>query len=280
METESEVEVEAIQPKSLVPGPDTFLQIAVNRGAEIEELKILMDLRDRDERWKAEREFEKHFAEMQKDYTAALKTKEVKTKAGTLAYKYCPLPEILKIYAPILSRHGFSYRWEEVEDKDKAGKTTTCFLTGHGFSRTANEHLPYALGNALINEIQTRGVTSEYGRRYSFMNVTGCIVADEQDSDAVLSPPNSQAIKKTIAACLPFLPTGLRNEYIEKMESTDTDELTRVESEVAGLRKRCQALIATGAKKDDETKQRIIDGLKKIRDIDELIDWESYVEGL
>jgi hypothetical protein len=90
------------------------------------------------------------------------------------------------VYAPILARHGFSYRWEEEEVEGKVEKKTTCFLSGYGFSRQASISLPHGVQNGMINPIQARGVTSEYGRRYTFMNVTGCIVADEMDTDGVI----------------------------------------------------------------------------------------------
>lgn len=177
-----------------------LLRMAIEKDLDIDKLKALMDLRDRDERFRAERDFEEHFAVMQKDYIPAYKSKDVKTNGGKTAYSYCPLPQILAVYAPILARHGFSYRWEEVEIEGKGEKRTTCFLSGYGFSRQASISLPYGETNQLVNATQARGATSEYGRRYTFMNVTGCIVADDTDSDGRLEPveqepesPNSQA---------------------------------------------------------------------------------------
>ena len=163
-----------------------LLKMAIEKNLDVEKLKALMDLRDREDRRKAERDFENHFAEMQRDYIPAFKSKDVKTGSGQVAYSYCPLPVILSVYAPILARHGFSYRWEEEEIESKSEKRTTCFLSGYGFTRQASISLPYGSTNQLINPIQARGATSEYGRRYTFMNVTGCIVADEMDTDGVI----------------------------------------------------------------------------------------------
>jgi hypothetical protein len=160
-----------------------LLALGIEKNLDVDKLKALMDLRDREDRRRAERDFEDHFALMQKDYIPAFKSKDVKTLAGGIAYSYCPLPLILSVYAPILARHGFSYRWEEDEIDGKSEKKETCFLSGYGFTRQASISLPYGEQNKLINSIQARGVTSEYGRRYTFMNVTGCIVADEMDTD-------------------------------------------------------------------------------------------------
>lgn len=163
-----------------------LLRMAIEKDLDVEKLKALMDLRDREDRRKAERDFENHFAEMQRDYIPAFKSKSVETNNGKVAYSYCPLPKILAVYAPILARHGFSYRWEEGELDGKLEKKTTCFLSGYGFSRQASITLPYGATNQLINPIQARGATSEYGRRYTFMNVTGCIVADDTDTDGII----------------------------------------------------------------------------------------------
>lgn len=163
-----------------------LLALGIEKNLDVDKLKALMDLRDREDRRRSERDFEDHFALMQKDYIPAFKSKDVKTNSGGVAYYYCPLPVILSVYAPILARHGFSYRWEEEEIEGKGEKKTTCFLSGYGFSRQASISLPYGVQNGMINPIQARGATSEYGRRYTFMNVTGCIVADEMDTDGVI----------------------------------------------------------------------------------------------
>jgi hypothetical protein len=165
-----------------------LLQMAIEKDLDVDKLKALMDLRDREDRRKAEREFEDCFAAMQRDYIPAYKSKDVSTGTGKIAYSYCPLPKILAVYAPILAKHGFSYRWEESEIEGKLEKKTTCFLSGHGFTRQASISLPYGATNNLINPIQARGATSEYGRRYTFMNVTGCIVADDTDTDGIIEP--------------------------------------------------------------------------------------------
>jgi hypothetical protein len=166
-----------------------LLQMAIDKDLDIEKLRALMDLHDRAELKKAEKEFEARFSEMQRDYIPAHKSKDVKTNSGGVAYSYCPLPLILSVYAPILAKHGFSYRWEENEIDGKLEKKTTCFLSGHGFMRQASISLPYGATNNLINPIQARGATSEYGRRYTFMNVTGCIVADDTDTDGIIEHP-------------------------------------------------------------------------------------------
>lgn len=258
----------------------TLLQTAISRGAGIEELKLLMDLRDREERWKAEREFELRFAEMQKDYVAAIKKKEVRTNAGQLAYHSCPLPEILLVYTPILTKHGFSYRWDE-KPLENGERRTTCYLSGYGHTRSAYVDLPIADQNQMANKIQVRGITREYGRRYSFMDVTGCIVADEQDTDGVMPPQSVEAARKQVAVHLPYLPGGMRDEFKAKMEAGNAEELNTLAKNAAALRERCQKIVKTAEKKGGaEAKQKVMTGFKNVKNTDNLCDWEAYCEGL
>jgi hypothetical protein len=181
MDKEIDTQAKAITTKAVTIQPENNLFSLIQSAKDIDADKFekLLALHERNELRLAEKEFDRCFAEMQKDYVPAYKTKY----GAKEAYKYCPLPQILSIYAPILAKHGFSYRWEEKESEDKREKITVCYLSGHGFSRSASISLPYAPENAMINPIQARGATSEYGRRYTFMNVTGCIVADEIDAD-------------------------------------------------------------------------------------------------
>lgn len=270
--------------QSDVPGSrsesGTFLQTAINRGAGIEELRLLMDLRDRDERWRAEREFEARFAEMQKEYVAAIKKKEVRTNEGRLAYHSCPLPEILLVYTPILTKHGFSYRWDE-KPLENGERRTTCYLSGYGHTRSAYVDLPVADQNKMANKIQVRGITKEYGRRYSFMDVTGCIVADEQDTDGVLPPQNIGAARNRVALHLPYLPGGMRDEFKAQMEAGGVDELNELAKTATTLRARCQKILKLAEKKGGvEAKQKIMTGFKDVKKASDLMDWESYAEGL
>lgn len=254
---------------------NALLKMAIEKDLDVDKLKALMDLRDREERKNAEKEFEHHFAIMQQEYVPV-----IKRKSGPKdAFKYCPLPEILKIYVPILSKHGFSYRFsEKTLDKERE---TTCYLSGYGHTRSASIVLPIADQNQMISSIQARGITAEYGRRYSFLNVTGCIVADEQDTDGKLPETNTKKIIEQINALLPLIPLKFRESFASRISTEPKEKLGDLYNEAATLKLRCQKmLLAAEAKGGIKEKQKVLDGLKKATNETNLVDWEAHIEGL
>jgi hypothetical protein len=270
VESEEEKNVSLSAPIQSESG--VLLKLAIQNNLDIEKIRALMDLRDRDEKHQAEKLFEMHFSEMQRDYVPAFKTKYGAEKA----YKYCPLPQILAVYAPILSKHGFTYRWEETENPEKKEKTTTCFLSGHGFTRAASITLPYADTNKMISLIQARGITSEYGRRYSFMNITGCLVADE-NSDGEIPEANTAKLKQVIAVKIQLVPIGLQKKFIAELAAVKDEKVSLLYDLVNDVRARVQSkLKAVTADK----KQRALETANKINTLDELVLWEESVENL
>lgn len=255
---------------------NSLLKMAIEKDLDVEKLKALMDLRDREERKNAEKEFEYHFALMQQEYVPVIKNKY----GAKNAFKYCPLPEILKAYAPILSQHGFSYRWSEKTFEKE--RETTCYLSGYGHTRSASIVLPIAEQNQMISSIQARGITAEYGRRYSFVNVTGCIVADEQDGDGEMPQTNPKKITEQINKLLPLIPLKFRKQYADKASaSKDTSVLEELYTEIANLKLRCQKMLVRADNKGGLVeKQKVLDGLNKATEESHIVDWEAHVESL
>lgn len=270
-----------IQPAQSEVG--ALLRLAIDKDLDTEKLKALMDLRDRDEQRKYEKEFNYHFAEMQKEYTPVIKNKAVDGK-----YKYCPLPEILAVYAPILSRHGFSYYFEESEIAEVKEKVITCVLAGYGHQRDAKVSLPHMgqitsrAGNVVTNEIQARGATSEYGRRYAFMNVTGCIVKDASDTDGVIPEDNTAKVKNAINQILPLIPEKIRELYINQMKKAKApQEFENILKNADAVKMRCQKLLVDAKRKGGLDKiKEIHTAISKITQVNELLDWEVHIEDL
>jgi len=258
---------------------NALLRMAIDKDLDIEKLKILIDLRDREEERRAQSLFEFHFAEMQKDYVPAYFNKESKTKEGKIAFRYADLSAVLQVYAPILSKHGFSYRWDETEVPGAKEKTITCYLYGWGFTKQASITLPYGSTNLLINEIQARGSSSSYGRRYTFLSVTGCITADEDDSGE--APANPVMMKKNISLTILFLPKNFRQWFRDRLAAAKDEDLADLMREADGIKERCQKIIGEAEKRGGpKAKSEAIKGLDDVNDLDDLVEWESFCEGL
>lgn len=164
-------------------GADSLIELAIRQDVDIEKLEKLIQLKNAEEERQCKKEFEAHFNEMQKEFIpvardrAAVDVVEAKT-----LYKYCPLESILKVYAPIIAKHGFSYRWEEglLESGDKR---VCCIVSGYGYEKRGNVDIPLLAATKFTNAIQQRGTATSYGKRYSFINSFGVIIEDEDDEN-------------------------------------------------------------------------------------------------
>ena len=165
---------------------DSLLQMAISKDLDISKLEKLIELKNKEEERQCKKDFDFHFSEMQKAYKPATKSGEVYNQAGDkLLYKFSSLEDILKVYAPIIAEHGFSFRWKEEMNGDNK-KVITCIVSGYGHEESSSVEIPIAAGNNFTNAIQQRGVSTSYGKRYSFINAFGVIIEGE-DNDAALT---------------------------------------------------------------------------------------------
>jgi len=160
---------------------------AVEQKLDITTLKELIAMKNAEEDRAAEREFGERFSKMQLDYEPVFKAKK-----GYLN-SYATLDQILAVYAPILAKHGFSYRFAEErldEEGKKDWKRIWCHVSGFGHTKSTYFDTPLLpmLGKNEkgeqkgANEIQNQGIQSSYGQRYAFKACVGVITTDE-DTD-------------------------------------------------------------------------------------------------
>ncbi|ADX42573.1 ERF family protein [Tetrasphaera phage TJE1] len=145
---------------------------------KVEMLDKIIALKNAEEDRAAKIEFDRHFAEMQKDYEPVRRS--TKGQFGVFA----DLNAILSTYGPILARHGFSTSWEEEEIPEKPGwKRIWNLISGYGYTKRAKFDCPPAPaldgGAKGANVIQLQGIQTSYGKRYSFNSNAGVILTDE-----------------------------------------------------------------------------------------------------
>lgn len=172
---------EPIAPPA-VPNDDRLLEMVLASG-KIDVLERYLALRESDRAKQAQLEFDRHFAEMQREMPPLPpKPTTVKNKIGKKLYDYYTLAEIVRAYGPIASKHGFSVRWAEETIDDGKAIRTTCIVSGYGHRESNAVDIPIMQGNELVNSIQQRGVALEYGRRYTYRNGLGIVIIGE-DTD-------------------------------------------------------------------------------------------------
>ena len=187
------VESNSIQPVNSGMDINTLIAKAIEVPGSIAVIERLIELKNQEEDRAAKREFDLRFAEMQKDYRPAIKNQSVKNKNNVVLYKFCPLENILKVYAPIISSNGFSYRWVESE-KSETSKTVTCIVSGYGHREESSCRIPILPGNEFANGSQQQGISTSYGRRYSFISAFGIMIEGEDDDASSLKetkPPST-----------------------------------------------------------------------------------------
>ena len=100
---------------------------------------------------------------------------------GQTFYSHASLGNIIATATPILSKHGFSHRWET--NQSDSVITVKCILThalGHSES-TQLQSAPDASGGK--NSIQAIASSITYLERYTFLAITGLAVQDQIDDD-------------------------------------------------------------------------------------------------
>ena len=153
-------------------------------GLDIEKFKLVIDLKNQEEDRACKKDFDFHFAEMQKEFTPISRTK--KGQFGL----YAPLEKMIEKYLPIITDHGISYWWETDINKiivgDKSYKRTYIVLAGYGHERKKTFFdAPGVEPNNAQSEIQAAGVENTYSQRYTFKAGFGIAEIDE-DTDGNL----------------------------------------------------------------------------------------------
>lgn len=230
----------AVQATSTVISKEDALMSQVLSSGNIEVLERFIALREREESRQSSLQFSKSFSEMQKEFPAVSRNNKVMSKDGKdTLYKFCPLEDILEVYAPIISKFGFSYRWSEEALKPEE-KRIWCIVSGYGHEERGYVDIPIQAGNSFTNSIQQRGVSSSYGKRYSFINAFGVIIKDEDDdamsfeegvqySDLIISIRNcteKEQLKTIIQSAWKALANDQRGkEVIQKVYEEKKKEL-------------------------------------------------------
>lgn len=176
-----------IEPESRVVAmttPATLLQIAIDKGADLDRLEKLMELQERWEANEARKAYLDAKAAFKAEPLTIRKNKSVgyKTKEGDfVGYKHAELSDVTEAVGPSCAKHGLSYSWDIKQDGSKI--KVTCTLThklGHSESVTL-EAAPDSSGKK--NPIQQVASSITYLQRYTLQAVTGT-AAKGDDSDA------------------------------------------------------------------------------------------------
>ena len=191
--------------------PVDLLNMAVERGASIESMTKLMDLRERWEAGQARKAFDEAVAEAKAGITPV-----TKNRAGHNGKRYADFAAIATAIDPIISQFGLSYRFRTTQT-DRI--SVTCILShkgGHSEETTLSGP-PDASGSK--NAIQAIGSTLTYLQRYTLVQALG-LAASEDDDGGKAGGANVETITEEQAMLL--------RELIEATNSDTRGVLTYV----------------------------------------------------
>lgn len=161
-----------------VRGPDRMLEIALEKGAGLEQLEKLMELKERHDANEARKAYVAAMAAFKADPPEVVKDKAV-AYSGT-AYTHASLAAVVDAVSQALSRHGLSHRWDVQQN---GTITVTCTMTHQlGHSESVSMSGP-ADDSGRKNAIQQIASTVTYLQRYTLMSITGLAAKDMMDDD-------------------------------------------------------------------------------------------------
>lgn len=163
------------------PTPAAILQMAVEKGVDINQLKELMDLQERWEKKEAKKAFLDALSRFQSIVPVLKKNKTatINSQRGSFNYKYADLGSITSAIKKTLLDCGLSYRWEFSEQGEKM--RVTCFVS-HKDGHTESTSMEAGKDDSgAKNMIQQKGSTHTYLQRYTLIGALGLSTADEDN---------------------------------------------------------------------------------------------------
>ncbi len=159
----------------------TFAQrVALDTSVDIDRLEKIIQMERESQRHEAERAFNVALSDMQPELPAV----EARGRGDKQA-KYGKLEDIQAAIRPILQKHGFAVRFK-VHDGENS-LAVECILSHKGgHSDSDRISLPYDKTGSK-NDVQARGSTVSYGKRYTLCNILNIQVGGE-DNDGAGSP--------------------------------------------------------------------------------------------
>ena len=187
------IELPRETPLAVAQTPFALMTIAVERGAQVDQLEKLMALHERWEAEQARKAF--HTARARFQSLCPEITKDSTGGGSSFKYRYASLPGIIRTVKQPLAECGLTFHWE-FDDKGKEHLIeVTCILShcdGHS-ERNSMSAAPDDSGAK--NEIQQRGSAATYLQRYTLIGVLGIATANEDDDGKSAGVANVDSLR-------------------------------------------------------------------------------------
>lgn len=182
------------QPQTIQPADNSvegFIAAAIQEKLPVETIKEFLAMR---KELKADAAREAYVRDMAKLQSELPTIKKKKANTGTSS-KYAPLEDIIAQVKTIIANNHFSYTWNtKTTDKTIEVDCIATHVDGHSQSSTMVSEI--AEGTKVNSAPQKAAITITYLKRYTFCNLFGIVVADEDMDDRIKTPEDLEAEKK------------------------------------------------------------------------------------
>jgi hypothetical protein len=164
------------QPQFDPTTPMGLIAMAAQRGASVEQMQQLFELKLRMEADEAKKAFHKSFSAFKAEAVRVVKNVSV-TDGPLKGKKYADLFGVVNAVTPVLAKHELSHSWKLTRD-EKDWMEVTCTIShslGHSESVSMGAAPDAGPGR---NAIQARGSAKSYLERYTLLAATGLAAAD------------------------------------------------------------------------------------------------------
>lgn len=161
---------------------EALLQQAIDKGVPVETMERLLAMRTQLKQERAKEAYDRSMADFQAECPTIVKTKEVKTNSGQLAYRYAPIESIVSQVKDLLQKHGFSYS-TGMELLEGGVKVRMRVTHSDGHSEEFYMEVPFGTKTGVMSQTQVAAAATTFAKRYAFCNAFGILTGDE-DTDA------------------------------------------------------------------------------------------------
>lgn len=223
-------------------GTDGFISMVLSQPDSAEKVQLLRELiamQNEERKRKSKEAFDFHFAELRKALKPVVKNK---FNAGTNS-KYAELEHMQRHCDPVIFEHGFTYSWNEMEG-DNGRKTVIMHIYGYGHTEDVLWTAPAYEGNRAINPLQSAGIQSAYGQRYTYKSGFGIVLKGE-DTDGQFV--DIEAMRSDLDPIRNAKSTDALMSAYQTAYTKHKDDQTRLQVVVGAYNLAKQALIKGGA---------------------------------
>ena len=184
-------------PMAIENSPAMIMQIALNKGLDVEKLETLLMLQQKWEANEARKAYTKSMAAFKKKPPDIIKDAHVTYGLGDkkTEYDHATLGQVASAIGTALSKHGLSASWK-IEQNGQI--VVTCTIT-HELGHSESTSLSAAADTSgSKNAIQAIGSTITYLQRYTLLALTG-IAAKGTDNDGGGSDPVEYITEKQLS---------------------------------------------------------------------------------